>query len=154
MLVLIINLESTEIEEELDVYSRGHITFQDGNTILSSQDLFPNQSMMIFIALVELLNGIRLFIVNSNKQEYNFVGTDCSFQFFMLKEGINQVAILDSKKKIIFERINTLNLIKIVWDSIASFWVKYSCYLDKEESIYKDITASIEKFKQQFDLNR
>ncbi|EAZ92241.1 hypothetical protein [Crocosphaera chwakensis] len=60
MLKILIELESNVIEE-IDSFSTGHITIEVNNKILSSKNQTPSQSMMIFISLVELLDGVYLF---------------------------------------------------------------------------------------------
>uniref|UniRef100_UPI0030DCF6C2 hypothetical protein n=1 Tax=Cyanothece sp. BG0011 TaxID=2082950 RepID=UPI0030DCF6C2 len=72
MLKILIELESNAIEE-IDSFSKGHITIEVNNKIITSKNKTPSQSMMIFISLVELLDGVRLFIVDKNKKQYNFV---------------------------------------------------------------------------------
>ena len=67
MLIFKIELEKFE-EEELDMYSRGHITVQGDLEIISSKLLKRNQSLMIFISICDLLNSVRVLLTSSLKK--------------------------------------------------------------------------------------
>src|SRR5260370_15200309 len=45
----------------------------------TSKGRAPNQSMMVILSVVELLDGIRRFLYSSKIREYRFIGVDCSF---------------------------------------------------------------------------
>jgi hypothetical protein len=67
MLIFKIELDEFE-EEELDMYSRGHITVQGNFGIISSKLLNKNQSMMIFISICDLLNSVRVLLTRPLKK--------------------------------------------------------------------------------------
>jgi hypothetical protein len=108
--------------------------------------------MMIFISIVELLDGLRIFFLNQTNQKYNFVGTDSSFQFFLIKIQANQLRLTSVKNKLIDE-ITQLDLVNVVWKEVKDFISKYGCFLDENEIVKDDLTSSIETFKKQFNLN-
>jgi len=85
MLIFNIEIEQTELEEGIDSYTEGHITIKGRYGIISSKDMRSNQSMMIFISLSELLDGIRIFLINQNQRIYHFVGIGCSFKFIRVR---------------------------------------------------------------------
>ncbi|MEH2375106.1 hypothetical protein [Nostoc sp.] len=74
MLIFKIELEQIEFEEKIDSYSRGHLTVQGRYGIISSKLSNINHSMMVFISLCDLLDGVRLFLINPIKNTYHFVG--------------------------------------------------------------------------------
>lgn len=45
----------------------------------TSQSRSPNQSMMLILSMVELLDGLRRFLLVFNVNEYRFIGVDSSF---------------------------------------------------------------------------
>ncbi|MDZ8259346.1 hypothetical protein [Nostoc sp. ChiQUE01b] len=103
MLSFKIELEKNEFEEKLDSYSRGHITIQGRYGIISSKNSNKNYSMMIFISLCELLDGIRLFLINPINNRYNFVGVGSSFQFYLLKKETNSLILSSVKNEVMLK---------------------------------------------------
>ncbi len=67
-------------DHSITEYSRGHITLKNENIVISSLGQVPDQSMMLCLAIVELLDGVSL-LMNRTQTIYKFVGTDSSFQF-------------------------------------------------------------------------
>ncbi|MEM7717504.1 MAG: hypothetical protein AAF349_28845 [Cyanobacteria bacterium P01_A01_bin.68] len=113
MLIFNIEIEQSELKEDIDSYTRKHITIQGKRGIISSQDMKNNQSMMIFISLSELLDGIRLFLINPSQRIYHFVGIRCSFQFIIVKQTFNQFRITNLKSKTLDE-CNQFELIESI----------------------------------------
>jgi len=150
MLIFKIELEEFE-EEELDMYSRGHITVQGDFGIISSKLLKRNQSMMIFISICDLLNSVRVLLTSPLKKKYNFVGAGCSFQFFIVKKPSNKL-ILTSVKNEVIDEVSELELVEEIWREVKLFMLKYGNLLSPEETVNNDLTSSIEKFKKQFNL--
>jgi hypothetical protein len=101
MLIFKIELDEFE-EEEIDSYSRGHITIQGNSGIISSKLSKRNQSMMIFISICDLLNSVRVLLTTPRKK-YNFVGAGCSFQFFIVKNSSNNLILTSVKNEVIDE---------------------------------------------------
>ncbi|MEH2225174.1 hypothetical protein [Nostoc sp.] len=151
MLIFKIELEQIEFEEKIDSYSRGHITVQGKYGIISSKLSNINHSMMIFISLCDLLDGVRLFLINPIKNRYHFVGVDSSFQFLLVKKGYSNLMLTSVKNEIIDE-IPRLELIEDIWKEIKSFMLKYDHSLNEKEIVKNDLTISIEEFKKQFNL--
>ncbi|WP_373529820.1 hypothetical protein [Nostoc sp.] len=151
MLIFKIELEQIEFEEEIDSYSRGHISVQGKHGIIFSKLSNKNHSMMIFISLCDLLDGVRLFLINPIKNRYHFVGVGSSFQFFLVKKGYSNL-ILTSVKNEIIDEIPRLELIEDIWKEIKSFMLKYDDSLNEKEIVKNDLTISIEEFKKQFNL--
>lgn len=143
-----------ELEEStsrgVDSFSRGHITVEGDDEIISSKGKNPDQSMMIFLSVVHLLDGISNLMDKTINSEFEFIGVDSSFQFFVKKE-VESFIIIDSKKR-------SLGVIKIkdfadsLWQAIEKFVAYYTEVLDREEAIYEDLISSIQQFKQKFNL--
>lgn len=84
--MLVFNIEIAELEEEIDSYTRGHITLQGRHKTISSKLSNKNQSMMIFMSLSELLDGICAVLSIPERKTYDFVGVGCYFEFFVVKK--------------------------------------------------------------------
>ena len=145
-------LELNEPTSEIDSFSQGHIIIKKNNTIYSSKNLDINKSMMIFISIVELLDGIRIFLKDENKKSYCFVGVDSSFQLFLIKNLKKNELILKDSENIEISRLNENDFVNSIWNGIKTFISKYQRFLDEEEIIIDDLKNSIEEFRKQFNL--
>ncbi len=149
--MLIFKIELAEFEEEeIDSYSRGHITIQGNSGIISSKLSKRNQSMMIFISICDLLNSIRVLLASPLKK-YNFVGTGCSFQFFIIKTSSNKL-ILTSVKNEVIDELTEGELVEEIWREVKLFMLNYGNSLDEKEIVKNDLTLSLEEFKKHFNL--
>lgn len=146
-----LELSSTETEGEINSFSMGHIILKGKKGNLSSKRTDTTQSMMIFISLSELLYGVRSFISDVGKKNYNFVGTGSSFQFFLFKEKDEIVLRATNGQEV--DRLTQLELIKAIWEGTREFTLKYSQFLEEKEIVYKDLHDSIKEFKKQFSLD-
>lgn len=70
----------------------GHMSFAGEEGICTSRGKGPDQAMMICLALVELLDGLRRFLVE-RQVEYMFVGTDSSFSVQFRRGGKGRIAV-------------------------------------------------------------
>ena len=152
MLIFHIEIEQDELEEGIDSYTRGHITIKGRYGIISSTSMKSNQSMIIFISISELLDGIRIFLINQSQRIYHFVGVGCSFQFIIVKQRSNQFKLTNLKSEIIDE-MTRLELVESFWKEVKSFVLNFSDYLGEDEIVKNDLTVSIEEFKNQFNLS-
>ncbi|MGB3757945.1 MAG: hypothetical protein WBA07_16455 [Rivularia sp. (in: cyanobacteria)] len=151
MPIFTIEIEKIELEEGIDSYTRGHITIQGEHGIISSQKMINNQSMIIFISISDLLDGIRIFLINQSQRIYHFVGVGCSFQFLLVKETSNKFRLTNLKSEIIDE-MTRLQLIESVWQEVKAFMFKYGDSIDEDEIIKNDLTDSIKEFEKQFNF--
>ena len=120
--MLVFQIELDEFEE-IDSYSRGHITIQGNSGIISSKLSKRNQSMMIFISICDLLDSVRVLLTSPLKK-YNFVGTGCSFQFFIVKKSSNKL-ILTSVKNEIIDELTEGELVEEIWREVKLFMLNY-----------------------------
>jgi hypothetical protein len=148
--MLAIEIELVRSEEELDIYTMGHLTLTGSEMTLSSKT--RNQSMMIFLSITQLLYEISNFLKDKNQTSYNFVGVDCSFQFYLLKD--NKIINATDAKGNIIDRIPELEIVSCFWEGIENFLLKYNYLIEKSESIYsdQDLKNSMLKFKNEFNL--
>ena len=119
-MIIEFELENDELKSEIDSYSLGNITLTFEKKKISSKDS-KMQSMMIFIAVVDLLDGFRMFINNENATQYHFVGCDSSFQFFFTKKLSNYLIIKDLKKEIV-EEVEKKVFVDSLWKASNSFY--------------------------------
>lgn len=107
----VFKIEIDKFEEEIDSYTRGHITLQGRHKTISSKISNTNQSMMIFISLSELLYGICALLNTPGWEIYDFVGVGWFFEFFLLKKNATNLILTTAKNELIDEIIHG-NLLK------------------------------------------
>src|SRR4051812_47318028 len=73
-------------------YELGHMSFAGEEGICTSRGKVPDQSMMVCIAIVELLDGLTRFLVEG-QVEYTFVGIDSSFSVTFRRTKKGRIAV-------------------------------------------------------------
>ena len=111
----------------------------------SSKSHIPNQSMMIFISITELLDGIRRFFLN-NLKKYEFIATDSSFTVWFIKNK-NNIVTISCKKKVI-SRLAPKKLAISIWKNVGNFIAKTAVFLPDDDSVVADLYASISDFDE------
>lgn len=117
-----------ENDNEIDDFSLGHMTIIGTLNSCTSKGKVPNQSMMIFISIPLLLDGIRQFLNDKKSLTYNFVGVDCSFQFFLLKVEKEEIVIKCEKD--VIDQVNSNELILAVWNGVQGFTNDFGQHLE------------------------
>jgi hypothetical protein len=151
MLSLELEISSHTAEDNIDGLSRGHMTITGSQGFATSKARQPDQSMMIFLSVVELLDGVRRFILGNNASHYNFVGVDSSFQLFLTKELNDNIKLRCDQKPI--DIVRTDEMIRAVWEGINRFLALYRQYIDSGDPVANDLQASIESFKTSFNIH-
>jgi hypothetical protein len=134
--------------EEKSGFSRGHITVSGDQRSISSTDGLRDQSMMIFLSIVQLMDGIRR--LSENSKDFNFVGDDSSFQFFIRVE--NEMILIKDTKGCIVGKSEFDEFIINLWKEINGFVEENSYFLSEEETVCSDLRDSIGQFKETFKL--
>lgn len=134
--------------ESISSFSRGHIIIKIDNFFLSSKQRQPDQSMMLFPAAIQLLDGTRMLIKNKQIESFEFVGDDSSFIFFLRKQDHSMISIesMDGKKS----QVPINDLVSSVWQGIQELLKKQGQYLSQEEIIYSDFHYALQKFMKEF----
>jgi predicted secreted protein len=151
MLATELELASIEANDRVDTFSRGYITIRGKYGIATSKEKKPDQSMMLLLSIVQLLDSIRSFIQDSKADKYNYVGVDCSFQFFIERDG-DLLSLLNNRKEEI-DRVRPIELIEAIWKGVNNFMSCYGQCIDSADLVTDDLYSSIKEFKEQFNLN-
>lgn len=133
-------------DEDIDGLSRGHIAIHGPYGSTSSKGGSRNESVMIFLSVIELLDGIRRFFLQGGTDEYNFVGAGSSFQFFVRREK-GQCIIFDREKKKVDDSTQT-EFVQAVWNGVTLFMSMHGHQISEADAVSSDLSSSIEEFKQ------
>jgi len=72
-------------------FDLGHIKIISDNITISSCNRVPDQSIMIFPTIVDMLDGLRVFLNDQKIKQYKLVCADSSFTIFFLKKRGEEV---------------------------------------------------------------
>lgn len=153
MVLIKLQLDGNETIDEVDDYSQGHITIEGKNGIISSKRSSINQSMMIFVAAIELLDGYRIFINNKHEGIYNFVGCDSSFTFYLIRQSKESKIIVENSDEEIIDELEQLELAKCILESSKVFFNTYVKPKDNWEFAKNDLANAMKDFAGYFGLD-
>ena len=152
MIMLQVTLELTEhaLNNEITGLSRGHITLEGSDGRASSRGKMPDQSMMIFISVIDLLDGIRRFILDSKTKTYKFVGAGSSFSFSVTRIRNDHFSIQSGTDKI--GTLSRQELVRSIWQSVSQFLERYQSYLSDTDLTLQDLDRAPDQFSKAFDV--
>jgi hypothetical protein len=148
--VLRFELEITPFDSEcnIDGLSRGHMTVRGSEGSVTSKTDDPNQSIMIFHSIVELLDGLRRFVLSEDAGNYRFVGVDNSFQFTTTKSENDRVKL--NSAQVTIDEVPTTEMVLAVWTGVSAFLSHYGEFIEPDDPISDDLRAALDSFLDAF----
>jgi hypothetical protein len=98
--------------------SRGHVTITGPLGSVTSAGRQPDQSMLVYISIVDLLDGLRVLLRPGGGRHWEWVGNDSSFVVDFDRHD-NRVSIRAMDKGL--GEVPEADLIASVWDATTSF---------------------------------
>lgn len=142
--MLKISFYITPIDNTISGFELGGIEIFHNENIISSKNKFPDQSMMIFISISDLLEGI-ISISKNKKQQFRFIGTDSSFIInFEISNKYIFLESLDEKIKIEYDIF-----IENLYNSSLLFYEKYVKEIGYNDSVMVDLQNSLIRYKNE-----
>jgi hypothetical protein len=137
-------------KNEIDSFSRGHFSIESHGKVVSSIGKSPDQSIMIYFFVVQLLDGTRKIMKSDEESSYNFVGDDSSFQFIVRK--IKNIISIEMMNGILMCKISKDCFISSLWNEVQTFLREYGSYINSDELVYGDLSESLKQFQEDFGL--
>ena len=128
-------------------FDMGHMTVSSCSTTIQSRDVGPRCSMMLFLSLVELLDGLRR-LLTSNLNSYEFIGADSSFALVFQKLSRGRVQISHGGETIAI--VQSADLARVVYDASKCFWDSTRTELLDNDPVVGDVDASLDAFRRCF----
>lgn len=144
MLSLELELASSEPQNAISGFVLGHMTISNLHRLITSKGKQPDQAMMIFPSIVELLDGIRYWVVDSGIPTYTFSATDSSFQFTIRKEAEDRIGFIYEKE--ILDTVSRTELLKVIWTGVNVFIAQHG-HLAPSDPVFQDLQDALEAFK-------
>lgn len=123
-------------------FEMGHMDLKNNNILITSRGKKPDQLMMLFVSMVDLLDTVSKVMSSKSSSKAVFASTDSSFELLFIK-GKDNVSVSDRERTI---NINSLGLTSALYVSASEFYKKYAFKLENECS-YFDLRDSLLKFK-------
>lgn len=131
-------------DDEVTGLSTGHLTFTSNSQIFSSKGKKPSQEMMIFLSVIEMLDGLRNFLF-SDAEKYEFVGVDSSFTLGFEKVGVRNIRIFQKNKEL--DILNIDEFVFSVYSPVKIFLDEALEKMPSDDMAYEDIVGSLEGFR-------
>lgn len=134
--------------DEVSGFELGDIIITKGGKQCTSLNREPNQSMMLFITISNLLNQIKKMI-KSRKREIIVVGVDSSYTLKITSKK-NHYIISDDKCMI--KEIEQNELLDSVYQAAKYIWDKYGKHI-VSDSVQYDFCNALKSYKKLLDEN-
>ena len=130
-------------DKNISTFELGDIDIVCDDRLISSRGRLPSQSMMIFIALSDLLDCVCRLVNEDTMKKAIFVGTDSSFKLLFEK---NEVYIHIEHKDVLI-RAPQHDLLKALYSGANKLYILYSERLENFNN-YIDLKNSLANYKR------
>jgi len=148
MLRFELEITPCDSEHDIDSFSPGHITIMGRKGSSTSKGKQPDQAIMIFLSIVELLDGLRRFMLAKDVSDYRFIAVDSSFQFSVTKLGDDCIRLTSEQE--IIDEVQTTEMIKAVWKGISAFLSDYGTSIKPDDPGADDLRSAVDSFIEAF----
>jgi hypothetical protein len=154
MPVLEFEIDPDEAESEHDGYSLGDMTITGRYGSITSRGKTPDQSMMIFLSITLLLDGVHALLGDDHdsrrSSELDFGAIDSSFRF-MLRKKPGAFLEITSRGELI-DLIPVREFIDVLWVAVEEFNMRYGKYLKDDDPAFDDWYNSIRNYTRAFNI--
>jgi hypothetical protein len=125
--------------------SRGNVTLTGEQGRVSSAGHTPDQSVLVFLAIVDLLDGLSVLLSRPHADEWEWIGHDSSFQVvFRRRDG--RVAV-EAMRQPIGDATDS-ELARAAWQATSGFAAEHR--LPPSDLAYSDLRSALEEFHDRF----
>jgi hypothetical protein len=128
-------------------FELGHMTFAGQKGICSSRGRMPDQAMMLGIAIVELLDGLKRFL-SGGAAEYTFIGTDSSFSVRFRKTKGKRIAVQCGTTLV--DEVEAATLCRAILAGSETFFRQPGNQFPAGDPVLADLTSALEEFARAF----
>lgn len=150
MLIFIFETGAGKNTPEVSGFSRGHMSIAGPWGEVTSKGKHPDKSLMIFPSIVELLDGVRGFLMDKNASRYLFVATDSSFQFLARRDAGERIEIWAEGN--VLDIVEPSDLAGAVWSGLRRFTRSNGYPLKAGDPVIEDLKSSTEEFRRSLGL--
>jgi len=125
-------------------FDMGDMIFNIGGTEFSSKGQVPSQSMMIFIAISDLLYGLSSFLTK-RQSSYEFIGTDSSFRLVFTRIKKGKICIKHASSN--YDGIDEIELKNEVLKAAEGFIEQFNGNVQGSGAATCDLKSAIRDFR-------
>jgi len=104
------------LAEGVSDFTLGDLTIQGDQGISTSAGRTPNQSMMVFLSMLTLLDGVRNYLKTPAKQPFIFYAADSSYSFRLITKAADQLRIDEADRPIAV--VSQSTLVQAIWKGV------------------------------------
>lgn len=131
-------------------FDLGNIHLSYNDISVSSSGKAPDQSCMLFITIVDMLNGVSNLVSNEKLREFKLVCADSSFNVLFVKtKTLKYQIIVDQKVLCMLEKDV---LVKETFNSCSNFYIQYRPRMLENDPVIEDIESALARFKTNLGL--
>lgn len=135
---------TVDVVDSVHEFDMGDMIINIDGAEFSSEGKVPSQSMMIFIAITELLDGLRVFLTKKNNN-FEFIGADSSFR--LLFSRVNKGEIRLNHANINYDGIDEAELKKEILKAAQGFIGQFDGNIQGSGAAAGDLRSAISEFK-------
>lgn len=138
-------LTDTSAAQRVTGLSRGHVTLEGDSGIVTSAGRTPDQSMLVFLSIVDLLDGLQRLLSGPPNGDWEWVGNDSSFSTrFRRRKGRVAVEAMGDPVGDVPDR----ELAHAAWHAADRFVREHR--LPPSDIAYDDLRSALEEFHDRF----
>jgi hypothetical protein len=132
--------------EPLSGYDLGHIEITNGSNTWTSLGKKPDQGMMVFPSIVELLDGLKGLLQFDGQEEFEWVGVDSSFSLSFQKDAAGEISVFAGGSLI--NKMPAPELAAAIYQSTAVFLDEKISQMPVDDPVFEDLVKAKEEFHQ------
>lgn len=129
-----------EGQGDISGYDMGHTEIANHQNIWTSIGKEPDESMMIFLSIVDLLDGVRGLLQNNQTGQFEWFGTDSSFSVFFVKNSTEEISVMHSKELI--AKVYPAQLAESIYRAAMNFLEQKENQLKSNDPVFQDLTVA------------
>ncbi|WP_148282163.1 hypothetical protein [Corallococcus coralloides] len=123
------------------------MTFTTDEWTCTSKGRKPDQAMMIVLAMVGLLDGVRI-LLTSSETEHRFIGVDSSFSVWFRKSSQGKLSLTCGATSL--GQVESKALCQALLSGVDEFLSRPESALPEGDAARGDLTAALNEFRQAF----
>jgi hypothetical protein len=131
----------------------GHVTLSGPTGTATSKGRTPDQAMMLFPSITDLLDGVARLASAKKSAPFRFVGTDCSFSIVFGREKGDRMSLAAGGEKLGTVPVN--ELVEALWAGVTDLLRRDGSRFDRtadasSEAAFGDFDAAVARFARLF----
>ena len=149
------HFEIEDVPEHIHGLDLGHITVRAPGGEITSRGRVPDQAMMLFPSISNLLDGVAGVASGKKGATFRFSATDSSFSIVFAHEKGGNVSLTRDRKS--FGTVPARELVEALWAGVTALLQADGARFDRQadascKAAFGDLDAAIERFARSFNL--